>query len=108
MPANLELTRKKYFDMKSRCSIIETSDRVLINLAAFDGKHKFADKSEQEPSIVLKRPIVWHSGIWSPKEDGIGPVRTLHRNLLLPIGNLPLGQIETANSSLGTTEKEIW
>ena len=53
---NPDYVRKKYYDVKSRCSIIDTGDRVLVKVVAFEGKHTIADKWEQEPYIVLKQP----------------------------------------------------
>lgn len=54
----------------------------------FDGKHKLADKWEQEPYTVIAQPNEDIPVFTVRKENGEGRIRTLHRNLLLPVGFL--------------------
>jgi transposase InsO family protein len=96
--------QKKYFDMKSRCAVVSPGDRVLVKVVAFQGKHKIADKWERNPYIVTSQPNLDIPVYKVQREDGIGKVRTLHRNLLLPIGSLPIGEgtIATIESKVQT------
>ena len=80
--------QKKVYDRKSKGAVIQTGDRVLVKVVAFDGKHKLADKWEEEPYVVLKQPNEEIPVYVVQKESGEGRRRTLHRNLLLPIGHL--------------------
>ena len=80
---------KKTYDTRARAVQLEPGDRVLVKNVNIRGKHKIADKWESQVYIVKS---------WSPNlpvytvvnETGQGPERTLHRNLLLPCGSLPL------------------
>ncbi len=66
-------------------SSLEVSDRVLLRNVHLRGKHKLADKWDSEVYVVVNRagdlPVYNVEG----KE---GPLRTLHRDLLLPCGFL--------------------
>ena len=63
-------------------------DRVLVKIVAFEGKHKLSNKWEDEPYVVLRQPNPDIPVYVVRKESGEGRKRTLHRNLLLPIGFL--------------------
>ena len=58
-------------------------DRVLIRTVGLQGKHKIADRWDEEPYKVLKQPIPDIPVFDVQKEDGTGRVKTLHRNELL-------------------------
>lgn len=45
--------QKKWYDTKIRGAVVETRDRVLVRIVAFEGKHKIADRWKEEPYIVL-------------------------------------------------------
>ena len=57
-----------------------------MKIVAHDGKHKLADLWEQDPYIVMNQPNSDIPVYTVKKENGEGKPRTLHRNLLLPIG----------------------
>lgn len=80
--------QKEHYDLKSRGAKVEPGDRVLVKKVAFDGKHKLADRWEQEIFIVLEQPNTEIPVFTVQPESGNGRKRTLHRNLLLPIGYL--------------------
>ncbi|XP_067670212.1 uncharacterized protein [Haliotis asinina] len=80
---------KNLYDQKARAAILEKGDRVLVKVVAFDGKHKLADKWEQDIYVILDQPNPSIPVFVLGKENGQGRTRTLHRNLLLPIGSLP-------------------
>lgn len=52
----------------------------------FEGKHKLANKWEEEPYIIIPQPNSQIPVYTVRKENGDGKERTLHRNLLYPIG----------------------
>ena len=80
--------QKQHYDFKTRGAKIEEGDRVLVKIVAFEGKHKIADNWEEDPYIVKRIPNPDIPVYTVRKENGQGKDRTLHRNLLLPIGHL--------------------
>ena len=82
--------QKKNYDKRVRGAVVQAGDRVLVKVVAWDGKHKIADRWEDESYAVLEQPNPDIPVYVVCREDKVGPKRTLHRNLLLPIGQLPL------------------
>ena len=78
--------QKEGYDIRTRGGTIKKGDRVLVRIVAFDGKHKLADKWEEEPYIVLDQRNPDMPVYTVQKESGEGRKRVLHRNLLLPVG----------------------
>ena len=74
------------YNAKVRGASVTKGDRVLVKIVSFDGKHKLSDKWEQEPYIVLDQPNSDIPVFTVQRESGEGRKRTLHRNLLLPVG----------------------
>ena len=66
----------------------------MVKIVAFNGKHKISDRLETKPYIVWENFPVYKV----KREDGVGKIRTLYRNLLLPIGS-----IEPNNNKENTT-----
>ena len=83
--------QKEHYDLKTRGAKVEEGDRVLVKIVAFDGKHKIADRWEEDPYIVQWKPNPDIPVYTVKKENGQGKERTLHRNLLL----LPIGHLES-------------
>ncbi|XP_041350990.1 uncharacterized protein LOC121369973 [Gigantopelta aegis] len=81
--------QKGGYDMKVRGAVVQPGDRVLVKILAFDGKHKLADRWEDDVYLVLSQPNQDIPVFVVRKENGEGRRRTLHRNHLLPIGSLP-------------------
>ncbi len=48
--------QKTQFDKKAKASRVTVGDKVLVKILAFDGKHKIADKFEEEVFEVVKQP----------------------------------------------------
>ena len=75
------------FDKVVRESTLQEGDRVLVRNLRLRNKHKLADKWESTVYKVLKRkgdlPVYTVQPI-----NADGPTRTLHRDHLLPCGNL--------------------
>ena len=82
--------QKRHYDLKCRAASLNIGDRVLVKITAYDGKHKIADKWEHDPYTVIDQPVSNIPVYVVKRENSKGPVRTLHRNLLLPIGSLPI------------------
>ena len=80
--------QKQHYDLRTRGAQIAEGDRILVKIVAFDGKHKIADRWEEDPYIVKRQPNPEIPVYIVKKESGQGRERTLHRNLLLPIGHL--------------------
>ena len=60
-------------------------DLVLVKIVAHKGRHKLQDRWEPEEYVVLEQPIAG-TPVYKVKPVNGDNVRTLHRNLLLPLG----------------------
>nr|ATA66766.1 env [Haliotis discus hannai] len=76
------------YNIKIRGATLTSGDRVLVKQLAFDGKHKLADRWENDTYVVVDQPNPDVPVYRVQKENGEGRFRTLHRNLLLPVGSL--------------------
>ncbi|TWW61906.1 hypothetical protein D4764_04G0005530 [Takifugu flavidus] len=79
---------KTRFDKRVVESTLEMGDRILVHNVKLRGKHKLANKWEYDVYVVLKKAGDMPAYTVKP-ECKSGPVRTLHRDLLLPCGFLP-------------------
>jgi hypothetical protein len=57
-------------------------------VVAFDERHKLADKWEEDPYLMISQHNQDIHVYKVQREDDVGRVRILHRNVLLPIGNV--------------------
>lgn len=80
--------QKHHYDKRVRSSVLNIGDRVLVRRKAFQGKHKLANRWENEPYVVIEQPNPDIPVYRLRKEDG-STERVLHRNMMLPIGSLP-------------------
>ena len=81
--------QKHHYDIKAKEVDLKEGDKVLVKVVAFDGKHKIADRWEEEPYVII-RQLNNNIPVYEVKKvNGKGRKRTLHRNLLLPVGHLP-------------------
>ena len=80
--------QKKNYDTKVKGACLQSKDRVLVKIVAFDGRHKIADKWEEDVYIIIGQPNPDIPVFKVRKENGTGRVRILHRNLLLPVGSV--------------------
>ena len=80
---------KAFYDLKVRSSTLLPEDRVLIkNLSQRGGPGKLRSYWEDKVHIVVHRKSP-DSPVYQLKpENGTGPIRTFHRNLLFPCGTL--------------------
>ena len=58
---------------------------VLVKIVAHKGRHKLQDRWEPEEYVVIEQPIAG-TPVYKVKPVNGDNVRTLHRNLLLPLG----------------------
>ena len=89
--------QKKGYDVKARDVTLQEGDKVLVKIVAFDGRHKIADRWEEEPYVIVRQTNPNIPVFEVKKVNGHGKKRTLHRNLLLPIGHLHTYEETTAN-----------
>ena len=83
-------SQKRIYDRKARGAVVQVGDRVLVKNVNLRGKQKLADRWEKSVYKVVSQPNS-ESPVFEVKlENGEGRVRVLHRNLLLPIGDLKL------------------
>ena len=87
-----QLSQKKGYDTKARAAVLNPGDRVLLKILAFEGKHKIADKWERDAYLVCDQPNQDIPVYVIQREDGTGKRKTIHRNNLLPISHLPIGE----------------
>ncbi|KAL6488151.1 hypothetical protein MHYP_G00047770 [Metynnis hypsauchen] len=84
---------KVRFDRRVTESTLDVGDRVLVRNVCLRGKHKLADKWEETVYVVVSQKS--DLPVYSVKpENKDGPLRTLHRDLLLPCGFLPVSNEE--------------
>ncbi|XP_049329329.1 uncharacterized protein LOC111193656 [Astyanax mexicanus] len=78
---------KKLYDKLVRFQALDRGDRVLLKNFGLKGKHKLQSRWNPIPYVVIgKMPNL---PVYQVKpEKGIGSVKTIHRDHLLPIGQL--------------------
>lgn len=80
---------KARFDKHVVESVLDIGDRVLVKNVHLRGKQKLANKWESLVYVVVKRAV--DLPVYTVKPEGKeGPLRTLHRDLLLPCDLLQL------------------
>ena len=79
---------KKYkqgYDKSVKGPQLHENDLVLVKIVAHKGRHKLQDRWEPEKYVVIKQPVAG-TPVYKVKPVNGNNVRTLHRNLLLPLG----------------------
>lgn len=93
---------KTRFDQRIIPSKLEVGSRVLVRNMRLRGKHKLADKWEPDVFVVLK--CAKDLPVYTVKpECKDGPIRTLHRDLLLPCGFLPATESGPSDETIPIT-----
>ena len=77
--------QKKLYDKRSRDFVLSPGDLVLVRIVKWTARHKIQDKWEEEEYVVISQPDP-EIPVYKVKPVDGGKVRTLHRNLLLPLG----------------------
>ena len=76
---------KHSYDKSVKGPQLHENDLVLVKIVAHKGRHKLQDRWEPEEYVVLEQPIAG-TPVYKVKPVNGDNVRTLHRNLLLPLG----------------------
>lgn len=76
---------KERYDQKVKFTQLLPGDRVLIRNLGLQGKHKLADRWVSTPYVVESQMSNLPVFRLKP-EDGNGPIKILHRNHILPLG----------------------
>ncbi|XP_039544364.1 uncharacterized protein LOC120490916 [Pimephales promelas] len=85
--AKVAARNKTRYDKRVTESSLDEGDRILVRNVRLRGKHKLADKWDSEVYIMVNR--AGELPVYTVKPEGKeGPLRTLHRDLLLPCGFL--------------------
>ena len=76
---------KHSYDKSVKEPQLHEHDLVLVKIVAHKGRHKLQDRWEPEEYVVIEQPIAG-TPVYKVKPVNGDNVRTLHRNLLLPLG----------------------
>ena len=76
---------KTSYDRSVKGPQLQVNDLILVKIVAHKARHKIQDKWESEQYIVLEQPIPG-TPVYRVRPVTGTKVRTLHRNLLLPLG----------------------
>ena len=76
---------KQGYDKSVKGPQLHENDLVLVKIVAHKGRHKLQDRWEPEEYVVIEQPIAG-TPVYKVKPVNGNNVRTLHRNLLLPLG----------------------
>ena len=76
---------KHSYDKSVKGPQLHEHDLVLVKIVAHKGRHKLQDRWEPEEYIVIEQPLAG-TPVYKVKPVNGDNVRTLHRNLLLPLG----------------------
>ena len=76
---------KSSYDKTIREPQLQEKDLVLVKIVAHKGRHKLQDKWEPEEYVVVEQPIA-STPVYRVQPVTGGNIKTLHRNLLLPLG----------------------
>ena len=101
---NLHQARQKqafYYNKKAKAAKVYIGDKVLVKVVRFDGKHKIADKFEEELYEVIGQPVD-NVPVFRLKSTVRNIIKTLHRNLIFPVKHH-----ETEETTATTRKEEI-
>ena len=76
---------KSSYDKSIKGPQLQEKDLVLVKVVAHKGRHKLQDKWEPEEYVVIEQPIAG-TPVYKVQPVNGGNIRSLHRNLLLPLG----------------------
>jgi hypothetical protein len=96
--------QKKLYDRKAKATKIQVGDNVLVKILAFEGRHKIADRFEEEPYVVINQPNL-DSPVFEVKAQD-GTTRTLHRNNLLLLDSIHNGDNRSNSEVEDQTESK--
>ena len=76
---------KSSYDKSIKGPQLQEKDIVLVKVVAHKGRHKLQDKWEPEEYVAIEQPFAG-TPVYKVQPVNGGNIRTLHRNLLLPLG----------------------
>ena len=76
---------KHSYDKSVKGPQLHENDLVLVKIVAHKGRHKLQDRWQPEEYVIIEQPIAG-TPVYKVKPVNGDNVRTLHRNLLLPLG----------------------
>ena len=76
---------KSSYDKSIKGPQLQEKDLVLVKIVAHKGRHKLQDKWEPEEYVVVEQPIAG-TPVYRVQPVTGGNIKTLHQNLLLPLG----------------------
>ncbi|KAL2081551.1 hypothetical protein ACEWY4_023404 [Coilia grayii] len=83
----VHLRNKKSYERVMRNQMLAQGDRVLLKNLGLKGKHKLQSRWNSLPYVVMEK--LPDLPVYRVKpESGIGKLRTIHRDNILPIGSL--------------------
>ena len=86
MVANQQANKyKTSYDKSIKGPQLQEKDIVLVKIVAHKGRHKLQDKWEPEEYVVVEQPIAG-TPVYRVQPVTGGNIKTLQRNLLLPLG----------------------
>ena len=99
------LRQKTYYDRKAKTATLSIGDQVLVRQLAFEGKHKIADKYEEDLYEIVDQPKL-DIPVYKIRRETDGKERTLHQNHLLRVDGMNTEEEEEENKNL-QEEKDI-
>ena len=87
---NSQGDQKKFYDRKVHGAVLAPGDRVLVRKVGLKGMQKLVDRWSEEVYVVIDQPNSDIPVYRVKLEVGRSAVKTLHRNLLLPLCALPV------------------
>ena len=76
---------KSSYDKRIKGTQLQVNDIVLVKRVAWKGRHKIQNKWEPSEYIVIEQPNL-KVPVYKVKSLEDNKIRTLHRNMLLPLG----------------------
>ncbi|KAL1264128.1 hypothetical protein QQF64_004483 [Cirrhinus molitorella] len=96
---------KRSYDKRVSCQALNSGDRVLIKNLGLKGKHKLEPRWSPVPYCVCEK--LPNLPVYRVKpEAGPGRIKTLHRDQLLPIGQLVRWPPDKTGTDLGKRKKQ--
>lgn len=83
--AKMNQSNKERYDQRVRYHCLKPGDRVLIRNLGLKGKQKLADRWSANPYVVESQMSDLPVYRLKPA-DGLGPIKVMHRNHILPLG----------------------
>ena len=80
--------QKQEYDKRIRGAKVHKGDHVLVRNVAFSGPHKLANRWQETVHIVVDQPDPGIPVYVVQPEDDKDKLKTLHRNMLLPINSV--------------------